>query len=576
MSLIKKLPILLCSIVVLASLNSLAYIPSDSEGITIEIALSKNAYLTSESIKLTYFVYLQNGEAPDGGEGSWILSPVTNNTVIFKGNLSTPSGTITIPLDTYNFVFNTYEIRLNYTYNNLSAENTVLVTIVPVESYTYQMYVYPLTGIFRPGAYARVIFSSPVPGLTVKYISCTVYNTTYFNITNPLVLDSLGRGYYYFKIPDLSTGTEVIITSDIAGKIKNYTFVISDENMFYFASTKSLNDTFLSGETLSLRVDGGNNGSSYNYLFEIFGKGGELLKRYFGESNSLEYVIPKNYSGSLDIFCRVYNTTSLLQVLHRAITVKYGLITVYFDKPWYTANTEIKCFINFKSFVMNNATFIYNIYADFGSGYVLISSITTQGASIDITVPKYAPQSYKVIVYAVEGVFFVSSFSTINLGTPVGISAYILTQSAYVTGVFTPGQEIEIKFTISGEFLENARLYYGFADEFYTNPQVLILNNKTEGTITVVIPQNARTGIYEIHLLLVYSGGEKETGVFINVNDNPAWTNYKVFLDIPLGSFIPLIGFIIISVVMGVYFLPKKKSAKERSKNKLDLRKELP
>ena len=117
------------------------------------------------------------------------------------------------------------------------------------------------------------------------------------------------------------------------------------------------------------------------------------------------------------------------------------------------------------------------------------------------------------------------------------------------------------------KYLSSGRIYYGFGDGFYTNPQILILKNQTEGNIFVKIPKYAKSGIYEIHMMLVYDGGVKNASIFINVDSNPSWSLYSIF-GIPLGDFIVIIILIVLVVAVFLYMYPNK----EEKKNEDDIK----
>lgn len=542
-------------------------------GINIVAYTTKGAYLSNEKVHIKYFIYFDNGRPAYGGRGFWELRYFYNNTPIRRGNFTRPSGVIAIQV--YGLDTNRYSLTITYTFENLTLSKKVNFFIVNYSKFHYALSLNPM-----PGNYIQVIINDdveylvsgiylniPLPKLPVEFISLYSDDREIENISQPLQLDEYGKGSYYLKLPE--NITKVTIFVSVAHRVMNISYTPKPSMNFYFSGVEG---PLLSGGFLNLSV---RSVKEFNeelyYHFEIRDAQNNLLYYTLGNNSGISYRISPNYNGILKIHCDIYNNTTKVYSLESFYSVRCANLNIYFDRENYLPNSTFHVFVDFKSYVIRNATFIYNVMGNFGSGYVTLFTKVSQERELNVKVPEDAPSSYRIEVYAVSSNFSCFSSEEIDLVREVSLKLEILTKSSYVTNVYAPGQVIEIRYSLS-KSVDDGRLLYGIDEEFYKDPQVTLLSKEKEGVVSIKIPENAVTGIHEIHFLLKYKDGEVERTILINVDAEPSWTFYDI-IGMPLGHFILILIFLVIVILLislhiSEKRLKKMKNALRAKKNK--------
>ena len=521
-------------------------------GINIVAYATKGAYLSNEEVQIKYFIYFDNGRPAYGGRGFWELRYFYNNTPIKRGNFTLPSGVIGILPQVYGLDTNRYSLTITYTVENLTLSKKVNFFIVNYSHFHYALYLNPM-----PGNYIQVIINDdveylvsgiylniPLPELPVEFISLYSDGREIGNISQPFQLDEYGKGFYYLRLPE--NITKVTIFASVARKVMSISYTPKPSTNFYFSEVE---EPLLSGGFLNLSV---RSVKEFNeelyYHFEIRDAQNNLLYYTWGNSSGINYRISPNYNGILKIHCDIYNSTTKVYSLESFYSVRYANLNIYFDRENYVPNSTFQVFVDFKSYVIRNATFIYNVMANFGSGYVTLFTRVSQERELKVKVPEDAPSSYRVEVYAVSSDFSYFSSEEIDIVREVSLQLELLTKSSYVTNVYAPGQVIEIRYSLS-KSVDEGRLLYGIDEYFYKEPQVTLLSKEKEGVVSIKIPENAATGIHEIHFLLKYKDGEVERTILINVDAEPPWTFYDI-IGMPLGYFILILIFLVIVILL--------------------------
>ncbi len=562
----KQIAILLLITVIL----SISYPISGSNQSTIhmDVYTDKSTYLNDETINITYFIYGDNGKMVFGS-GRWYLKywnyTSMNYTIIAQGNFTRPDGTIAIDLNNYNIsnagIGRNYWIDLFYSTSDSQVSKTLMVTIMDVSYYYFKIYLTPISGAFSPGRYVKITLSSPVPSLPINYIHIFYNSGTIAYLRNKR-FDNDGLYYETFQIPnDISPGKKVYVKATVKGRTENSNFTVQRDYGIYIISNKKLTDKFLSGDYINLTVRSEKEIDSPYYHFVVKSGSGKIITETFQDYKNFSYRISDDFQGTLIIICSVFNSTQKIATLKIAVSVVYADLHVYFNKNYYSDNDSFTAYVDFKSKVISDPKIVYNVFADFGYGYELIKSINTDNRSLTIKVAYPYPQSYKVVVYAINDQFVSSSMAVINYSNPITINAYVMTHSNYASGIYTPGQSVEIKFEINGN-INDAVLRYGLDENFYTNPKIWVLGDIKSGTITVKIPDHAKTGIHIIHMEISYTGGSVDKEIYIQVDENPPWSLYLVW-GIPIVDFIILLIIITLTVSLYLYVKCKEKGIVE-------------
>jgi len=533
---------------------------------------SKTAYLSNEEIQVSYLVYGKNGEPLYGGDGHWVFTYFYNNTLICKGNFTLPTGLIGIFPSQYHLHTDRYMLLITYTYGNFTTSREIDLFVVDYTEFYYQLNILPLTDNYLKLVIddnveyqiGGIFYNIPVPTLKVDYISIYAKGGLIENASSPFFLDSYGRGEYYFRIP--TNVTRIRIVTSVANKVLNITYTPRQAMSFYFSThSKEL----LAGGYLNLTVKSMHSeNESFNYHFEIRDSQGNLLFYAHGNHSSLIYRIPEDFSGILAVRCDIYNSTQKIYTLQSNFHVKYAILNLYFDRLNYTPQSRFTVAVDFKSYVIKNVTFVYNVMAYMGLGYATLFTKTTKDKTLEVEVPKDAPESYRIEVYAISPHFVMEAGEEIHLLKEIGLKVKMLTQSSYVTHVFTPGQKVVIRYSLS-ESVNEGRLLYGFGDEFYAHPNVIMLGKERDGTVSIEIPKNIDTGIYVIHFTLLYDGGRVDRELLIYVDKNPSWTFYSI-LGMPLGYFLLILIFVVVLALLILLKISEKGLQRERERKKRD------
>ncbi len=551
-------------LIALLATSSLPIVNGASGGIHIDAYPNKNFYLNNEILTITYLVYGDNGR-PVSGSGLWDLKfwnyTSMNYTTVAKGTFTEAEGSININLAVYNLsnagVGRDYYIDIDYSTSSAEATTTLSVRIMDIKYYYFQIYTSPISGTYSPGRYARLIISSPVPSLSIEHVRVFYGGGTILYVKNTH-LDWDGQYSQSFAIPsNASPGEKVYVSAFIEGKEKTTNFTVEKDYGIYISSNRNLNEDFLSGDAVNLTVKSHASINSPYYRFVVKDGNGKLIIMNSTSTGNFSYKIPEDYSGILTIQCSVFNATQEIGTLKVSISVVYAYITLYSDINNYTGGETITIYRDFRSNVMKNPQFVYNLFADFGYGYTLIKTLTTENKSMKINVPEDPPISYRLVVYALEGGMMAYSSLTVGYENLVTMDAYIITKSDYAYNIYTPGQTIEVKYVLTKD-VSDAILKYGFDNNFYKAPHIQYLGHAKSGFITLQIPENARTGIHALHISISYKNGETNSVVYIQVNENPSWCLYLVW-GIPLIDFIILLIVITVTVFAVIYLKYGKK-----------------
>ncbi len=535
---------------------------SQENKIHVDMSTNKGTYLNFESIIVTYHVYSENGRVVSGGNGTWFFRYSSNGTVVANGTLDDSHGYFKINLKNYNISAGSgtsFSISIIYNYNGNAARTTSYVYVIGVNYFQFSVKVVPFPGGYYPGNYVGVEIFAPVGGLHVDYIHVSTPHYLWWNVTN-LNLNYEGFGRFNFKIPESwAPKTTVNVTVQIAGVKEGTSFNVTMNYDIYMV-VHHREEHILSGETIGIGIINTNSIRGSYFHFQILTKDGDrvLYERYTFD-NVTVFTVPSNYSGYLFVVCDVFNNTGKIATLEKVEKVDYANLNVYFDRESYHSGDTFNVYVNMTSYVMKNPEFQYSVYGIYKDGNSnLLYRIITKNRSISVHVPDIAPVKYVVKVIAISGAFTVQSSSSIDFSNYIKIDANVISRSPYATGAFTPGENIEVAYQISGSFKYGV-LYYGLGNSFYTNPGKMVIHGDKNGVFTVSIPQDANSGIYTFHIKLIYNGGEVEKDVMLFVDSSPPWSQYLIF-TVPAGDFLTIMVVLssAIFVVIYVKYSPEK------------------
>lgn len=570
------------TIIALLSLSiagaSHTYFVGDADTLYMEVNTDSPAYLPSQKINVTYYVYLPNGRVVSDGMGKWYLNNSENQSNVANGTLVSGHGELHIDLGNYNVTppgsKMDYLLTLVYREDNASAKGTATVTILNPDFFSYDLFTAPVSGGYYPGSFFEICINSPIGKLPVNYVEVSEGNFTISNLTG-LYLDKDGHLRYNMKLPeDILPGTVINLSADIIGVVKD--FYLTVQRDYGLNLMLNAQNNLISGDSVTIAVTNASGIEDPYYHFYVRDVHGNVIYRYYTAQNFTTFRVPRNFTGYLFFVVDVYNKTQKIGELSKYREIKAANMELYFDRESYHARDTFHAILNFRSNVMSDPTFIYELYASYdGVYYDLVERIETTAKVINITVPQNPPVSYRVRVTAIDEENQETVQAFIYYSTPAIIDARIITKSPYATGVFTPGEVVEIEYNVTGNF-RNGILYYGFDNEFYSNPKVIRVDSGGEGHISVTIPEDMKKGLYALHLKLVYDGGEIEKEVLIPVDDNPPWSQYLI-LTMPAGDFFSILVIVVV-VVFGVLIIkypPRRGASENAGKGGLEIKEEI-
>ncbi len=514
-----------------------------------ELYTERHSYLNNETVSVRYYVFVANGRIAAGGSGTWYLNYSSNDTPVANGSVSNAHGYFSIDLARLNISAGgglLFKLSLHYMYENNTANSYTTFYIVDPASYWFNLDVEPVAEGYYPGTYAKIEISGAVGNLKINYIHITTPMLFWRNITN-LALDKDGKASYTFKIPEnWAPDTHVSVVVSILNAVETNNFTVSKNYGFYMKLQDS-HSSFLSGDRVLISVV--HTQSIYEPYFHfkvLSGTNNKVLFTFYTEHNYTQYIIPNNYTGALTFLCDIFNGTHKVESLMVTGHVNFASMYLYFDKSSYHGRDSFHAILDFESNVMRAPEFEYIVYAMYSGVFSPLYYITTTKREIQINTPSSPPEAYMVRVMAVYDGYQQSTYSEIELASNVQIYATLISRSSYTTGVFTPGDNIEIKYSIEGN-VKDGIMYYGLGDSFYRNPEKMMFNGSKAGVLKIQIPENITNGISIFHIKVVYKGGEIDKKLMINIDTNPPWSQYIIF-TMPAGDFVTLI--IVVSVVV--------------------------
>jgi len=515
-----------------------------------ELYTDRDSYLNNEIVSVRYYVFTANGRIAAGGTGIWYLNYSSNNTPVVNGSVSNAHGYFNIDLAHLNISAGgglLFKLSLYYVYNNNTANTHTTFYIVDPDSYWFNLDVESVAEGYYPGTYAKIRISGAVGNLKINYIHINTLTLFWRNITN-LALDKNGKASYTFKIPEnWAPGTRVSVVVSILNAVETKNFTVSKNYGFYMKLQDS-HSSFLSGDTVVISVVHIQRIYEPYFHFKVLSEyNNKVMFTFYTEHNYTQYIIPNNYTGTLTFLCDIFNGTNKVESLMVTESVNLASMYLYFDKPAYHGGDSFHAILDFESNVMRVPEFEYVVYAMYAGVFSPLYYITTSKKEIQITTPTSPPKAYMVRVIAIyNGYTQQSTCSEIYLAQNVQIYVSLITKSSYTTGVFTPGDNLEIKYSIEG-YAKDGIMYYGLGDSFYNNPVKMMFNGSKAGVLKIQIPENITSGISIFHIKVVYRGGAAEKELMINIDTNPPWSQYIIF-TMPAGDFITLI--IVVSVVV--------------------------
>ncbi|NPA75967.1 MAG: hypothetical protein GXO25_07820 [Euryarchaeota archaeon] len=537
----------------------IAIIPSLSHAqlYTLRMYTNKENYLNTDTVQAYYVAYGKDGKTLPDGKGTWYLNTSLNNTPVVSGNITGSHGEFKIPLYNLNLtnVGAGEDFNLVLIFNYAGEQHKVSQGIWIADSHflIFQVHAYPETPGFHPGSMVTVAINSPVPDERVRYIAI-FHNTAVWQNLTSVKLDYNGYATYNFQIPKTwKDGDFVNIVAVIGNSTASTSFTVGIWHNLHMNITPR-NGKVISGDTITINIHYQNISSPYFHFYILAGT--TVLYRYFTSSSAITYKVPDNFSGFLEVKCEIFNSTKEIGTVDNILQIKYAELGIQFSQLYYSGNENIDVYAEFRSHVIKEPTFIYSIYAYTENSYVLINKITTTMARISFHIPSDPPEAYTISVLAYDSEHSVSAQSSIHYLVPVQLQAHVITKSSYSTSAYTPGEILEIKYSVSG-IRSSGFLYYGFGSEFYTHPKIIRITGNTTGVLKITIPYSTNKGIYIIHIQIVTSEVNRELDVPIFVDDNPPWSQYLIF-TIPAADFLTLLlvgaGFI----ALALYLKPEK------------------
>ncbi len=294
-----------------------------------------------------------------------------------------------------------------------------------------------------------------------------------------------------------------------------------------------------------------------------------LLARGFAEDGEIEFNVPEDYNPEAEEELVMGVKATLNREVKGFddidITVLAGKILLNPSSWEYEANDNISFEYEFQGITMSEIESLeYRVLDDYDSWWanpeVIISGTPSDGV-FEITIPEEPEDFYSVQLQAVT-----ESGASIETNERIyRISGYflrteIVTDSDYTTGVYEPGDEIEISYELvsrdGSPLPETIRV--GYVIQNYPGTHHAFRTNRTEGTFSLTVPElNDGEQVVSINV------GEEGNLEIIEVDNDPSLLNRRVMGSVNLGGLLMVILFAI-TLAIGLLALYRTRSGTTR------------
>ncbi len=287
-----------------------------------------------------------------------------------------------------------------------------------------------------------------------------------------------------------------------------------------------------------------------------------VLDMDFAQNGEIDFGVPSDYNPSIesnlemDVEARIDREVQGFSSI--TIPVSVGDIILNPNTWEYEANDNISFQYEFNGINKEEIDSLeYRVLNDFDDRAwvqdleVIISGTPTDGA-FEVTIPDNPETEYTVQLEAVTyaGASILTSVE-ISLISGFSLRTEILTDSDYSTGVYQPGDEIEISYELvsrDGSPLPEI-VTVNYVIQGHPGSSHSFRTNETEDTFTLKVPE-----INDGERPLTIQVDQEDSIEIIEINNDPGWRNRIVFGNISISGLIMTILILIALIIGGLAF----------------------
>ncbi|MBS3789468.1 MAG: hypothetical protein KGY66_00950 [Candidatus Thermoplasmatota archaeon] len=287
-----------------------------------------------------------------------------------------------------------------------------------------------------------------------------------------------------------------------------------------------------------------------------------VLDKDFAEGGEIEFQVPSDYSPSsegdlwIDVEATMDRETDGASTIR--IPVSIGDILLNPDQWEYEGGDEINFEYEFHGIEENEVDSLeYRVLDDYvGADPEVIISGTPSDGVFEITIPEEPEDLYSVQLQAVtESGASIETTERINRISGFFLRTEIVTDSDYTTGVYEPGDEIEISYELVSrdERPLPETVTVGYRIQGYPESDHRFKTNETEGTFTLTVPE-----LNDGEQVLSIQVAEEGNLEIIDVESDPSWGNRIVFGNVSVSGLIMTLLILLALILAGVGVLMAK------------------
>ncbi|MFO8109452.1 MAG: hypothetical protein R6U17_02875 [Thermoplasmata archaeon] len=392
--------------------------------------------------------------------------------------------------------------------------------------------------------------------------------------TYNLATDEFGQVSHYINMSqDLETGIYSIVvnaTWEDQWDVKETEFELIDESQRLIVHLESdRGSAYYPGETVNVSywiTHVGDIVDHANVRYKVYSEEG-VYGSGFGNDGFINFQIPDDFSQDLNLWLEVIAAVDQDITGTSTIDIPVSLGRIFLNpSQWnYRAEDQISFEYILVGLQEENVEDVEYQIQDQNEDVIEVGSPTDN--SFDFNVPERPRDLYTVSVSVVtfDGIRL-KQVETVRKIIGFKVEVTVETSSSYTTDVYSPDQEITVRYKLVSEdgrpLPEYAVVTYVLGDDYGEFGSM-----DSEGTFTFEVPE-ASDGVYPLVVTVNGYDGYKT----IEIQNNPSWMNRRIVGGLGAFGLIILI-FLIIALLVGGYsfyhlFLSEKEFGLKREKIK--------
>jgi len=303
-----------------------------------------------------------------------------------------------------------------------------------------------------------------------------------------------------------------------------------------------------------------------------------ILDNGFADGGEIDFTIPEDYNPSEEGWMEMNVEATLDRETYGESTIDIPIVVgdmILNPSSWeYEANDEVSFEYEFKGIDRDDIDSLeYRVVAEYEYVSEVIISGTPVDGTFEVTIPEDPATEHTVELHAVTE-WGASIIDTVEISLISGfdLDTEIVTESDYTTGVFQPGDEIEIEYELISRDDRPLPEIIEFSYDIHGHPENYdFTTDETEGTVTLTIPDDFNEGEHMIFFDVSprYSERRYENSEIIEIEEEPSMLDRRAFGSVSLGGLITVILILVALIIGGLAYnkATSDESSFDRSKD---------